>query len=148
MSSVRGPALQTRRSDSRRRCGRSRQVDLTPSGSMISMKERTSRPASSSSLMRPFYRRARARVHSAPVDGRLRALDALGLEPLHRLRGVPHDRLGVVVWLEVREYVVGERARVAALGPADADAQAQEVLRLQVRRDRAKAVVAAEAAAE
>ena len=50
--------------------------------------------------------------------------------------------------LEVGEHPVGERARVAALRPADADAEAEEVLRLEVLRDRAQAVVAGEAAAE
>ena len=50
--------------------------------------------------------------------------------------------------LEVREDVIGERPRVAALRAADADAQAKEVLRLQMRRDRAEAVVTAEAAGD
>jgi hypothetical protein len=52
------------------------------------------------------------------------------------------------VRLEVGEHVVGERAGVATAGTADADAQSQEVLGLQVLRDRAEAVVAAEPAAE
>ena len=48
--------------------------------------------------------------------------------------------------LEVGEHPVRERARVAAPGPADADPQAEELLRLQVLRDRAEAVVAGQAA--
>ena len=50
--------------------------------------------------------------------------------------------------LEVGQHVVRERARVAALGAADADAEAHELRRADVRRDRAQAVVAGEAAAE
>src|SRR5258706_503132 len=50
--------------------------------------------------------------------------------------------------LEVGEDVVGERPGVASAGPADADAEPEEVLRLQVLRDRAEAVVSAEPATE
>ena len=50
--------------------------------------------------------------------------------------------------LEVGEHVVGERPPVAAARPADADPQAQEVLRAEVLDDRPQAVVAGEPAAE
>ena len=53
----------------------------------------------------------------------------------------------ILVRLEVVEDVVGERAPVAALGPADADAQAQELGRAEVLRDGAQAVVTGEPAA-
>ena len=58
------------------------------------------------------------------------------------------EALGVLVRLEVGEHVVGERPPVAAARPADADAQAQEVLRAEVLRDRAQPVVAREPAAQ
>ena len=51
------------------------------------------------------------------------------------------------MWLEAREHIVGERPRIAAFRSPDADAQAKKVLRLQMLRDRAQAVVAGEAAA-
>ena len=83
----------------------------------------------------------------APVDLDLRLLDALGVERLDRVRGARDERFRVLVRLEVREHPVRERPRIAALGPADADAKPQELLRLQVLRDRAQAVVTREAAA-
>ena len=50
--------------------------------------------------------------------------------------------------LEIGEHAVGERAAVAAPGPADADAEPEELRRAEVLRDRAQPVVAGEAAAE
>ena len=82
------------------------------------------------------------------VELPLRRVEPLGVERLDRVGGAGDDRRGVLVRLEVGEHVVGERAPVAAPGPADADAQPQEVRRAEVLRDRAQAVVAGEAAAE
>ncbi len=65
---------------------------------------------------------------SAAVDRRLGAVQALGVEGLDGVGGAGHERFGVVVRGEVGEHPVGERARVAALRPSDADAQAEEVL--------------------
>src|SRR5581483_4706616 len=73
--------------------------------------------------------------------------DRLGDEAFDGVGGALDERAGVVVRLEVREDVVRERARVAALGPTDADAQAREVLRLQMLRDRAQPIVTREPAA-
>ena len=77
----------------------------------------------------------------APVDRALRLLDAFGVELLDRVGGARDESLCVVLRLEVGEDVVRERARIASLRAADPDAQAQEVRRLQVLRDRAQAVV-------
>ena len=49
---------------------------------------------------------------------------------------------------EVRQHPVGQRPRVPSLRAADADAKPQKLLRLQMLRDRAQAVVAGETAAE
>src|SRR3954469_885406 len=83
-----------------------------------------------------------------PVDARLRALEAFGVELLDGICGTRDQRVGVVVRREVGEDVVGERPRVAPLRTSDADAEVHEVRRLQVLRDRAQAVVAGQAAAE
>src|ERR1051325_10992519 len=64
----------------------------------------------------------------APVDRGLRALDPFAVELLDGVGGAGDERLGGVVRLEVREDVVGERARVAAVRPADTDAKPEEVL--------------------
>src|ERR1051325_2221658 len=85
-----------------------------------------------------------ASVSEGLVEPRLRALEPLGVERLDRLGGPGDDRLGVLVRLEVREDEVGQRARIAAAGPTDADAQAEKVLRPEVLRDRAEAVVPGE----
>src|SRR6478752_9622547 len=84
----------------------------------------------------------------APVDLDLGLLDALGVERLDRVCGARDERFCVLVRLEVREHPVRERPRVAARGPADTDAKPQELLRLQVLRDRPQAVVTREAAAQ
>jgi hypothetical protein len=61
---------------------------------------------------------------------------------------VSDQRFGVFVRLEVREHPVGERARIATLGPADSDPKPQELLGLQVLSDRAQPVVSCEPATE
>src|SRR5581483_8405294 len=81
------------------------------------------------------------------VEPALGGLEPLRVERLDGVRGARDDRLGVLVRLEVREHPVGEVAPVAAPGPPDADAQAQEVRRAEMPRDRAQAVVPGEAAA-
>src|SRR5580765_56996 len=81
------------------------------------------------------------------VEPGLRALEAGGVERLDGVGRARHDRLPVVVRLEVGQDVVRERSPVAASRAADTDAEAEEVLRSEVLRDRAKAVVTAEAAA-
>ena len=78
----------------------------------------------------------------AAVDGALSLFEALGVELLDRIGRARDQVLRVVVRLEVGEDVVGEGARIAALGSADADSQSQKVRRLQVLRDRAQALVA------
>src|SRR5262249_31076186 len=81
------------------------------------------------------------------VELALRRLEPLGVERLDRLGSAPDERLGVLMRLEVGQHVVREVAPVAAAGPADADAEAQEVRRAEVLRHRAEPVVAREAAA-
>jgi hypothetical protein len=49
-------------------------------------------------------------------------LEALGVEGLDRVRRPGDERLGILVRLEVGEHPVCERAPVATLGTADADA--------------------------
>src|SRR3954471_11990243 len=82
------------------------------------------------------------------VDAALCRLEPLGIEGLDRVGGARHERLCVVVWLEIREDVVRERARVAALRAADSDPEAHELLCPEVLRDRAQPVVPREPAAE
>ena len=48
---------------------------------------------------------------------------------LDGVRGAGDERLDVDLGLELREDVVGDRAAVAAAGPADADPEPQELLR-------------------
>src|SRR5688500_9939263 len=81
------------------------------------------------------------------VKAALGGLEALAGDRLDCVGGAGHDRLGVVVRREIREHVVGERPWVAALGPAHADAQTEEVLPAELLRDRAEAVVPREPAA-
>ena len=76
-------------------------------------------------------------VSRGSVELRLRLLQAFGVQRLDCVRRARDDRVRVLVRIEVRQDVVGERARIAALRPADADAQSQKVLRLQVLGDRA-----------
>ena len=81
-----------------------------------------------------------------PVDLNLRALDAFRVKRLHGVRGAGDERPRVLMEFEVGEHPVGERPRVAALGPPDADPEPQELLRLQVLRNRPQAVVTRKAA--
>src|SRR5438105_1941678 len=80
----------------------------------------------------------------AAVHRALRLLETLGVELLDRVGGARNEILRVVVRLEVGEDVVGERARIAAPGTADTDAQPEKVGRLQVLCDRAQTVVPGE----
>src|SRR5580765_301592 len=75
------------------------------------------------------------------VEAALRGLEPCGVERLDGLGGARDEPLGVVVRLEIGENVVGERAAVSPLGPADADPQPEEVLGAERLRDRAQAVV-------
>ena len=80
------------------------------------------------------------------MNAALGGLETLAGDRLDRVGRARDDRLGVVVRVEVREHVVGERTRVAAPGPAHADAQTEEVLRAEFLGDRPEAVVAGEPA--
>src|SRR5215218_7447175 len=80
------------------------------------------------------------------VEPRLSAIEALGVERLDRVGRARDDRLRVLVRLEVREDEVGERPPVAALRTADADPQPEKLLRPEMLRDRAQAVVPREPA--
>ena len=77
-------------------------------------------------------------AYPGPVEAALRRLEPLRVERLDRVGGARDDPLGVLVRLEVGEHPVGERAAVAAAGPADADAEPQELLRPEVPGDRAR----------
>src|SRR5262245_39842279 len=79
---------------------------------------------------------AGSRPPLAPFDLDLRALDAFGIERLYGVRGARDESLRVLVRREVRENPLGERSRVAALRAADANPEPQELLRLQVLRNR------------
>src|SRR5947208_2037452 len=92
----------------------------------------------------PRSSRCNARARSPTRCGGGRSPES---ERTPRLGRAGDDRLRVVMRLEVREHVVGEGASVAVLGPADADAEPQEILRSEGPRDRAQAVVSPEAAA-
>src|SRR3954466_14701966 len=85
-----------------------------------------------------------AELVTPSVEAALRRLEPVRGERLDRVGGAGDDRAGVVVGLEVGEHVVGEVARVAAAGTPDADAQAQELLRSELSRDRAQPVVPGE----
>src|SRR6266545_298484 len=81
------------------------------------------------------------------IELRLRPLEALGVERLDRVGGARDDPLRVVVRFEIGENVVREGPSVAALGAADADAQAEEILRAEVLRNGTQPIVTAETAA-
>src|SRR5215211_6811708 len=78
------------------------------------------------------------------------------LGPLEAVSGQGLDGVGragdqlvhVLLRLERRQNVVGPRPPIAATGPPDADAKAQEALRAERLRDRAQAIVAGKSAAE
>src|ERR671910_2577289 len=81
------------------------------------------------------------------VKTSLSRLEAVAGDRLDRVGRAGHDRLRVVVRLEVREHVVGERARVATLGAAHTDSQAEKLLRAELLCDRPEPVVTCEPAA-
>src|SRR5919106_5725648 len=85
---------------------------------------------------------------SGGVEPLLRRLEPLGDDRLGRVGGARDDRVGLVLGLEVREDVVGERAGVAPPRPPHPDSQAQELLRPERLRDRAQPVVPGESAPE
>jgi len=72
---------------------------------------------------------------------------AVSRERLHRVGRTRHECVYVLLGIEPRQHVVGDRTVVAAAGAADADPQAQEVLRAERLRQRAEPVVARKAAA-
>src|SRR5262249_21383257 len=74
--------------------------------------------------------------------------EALRVERLDRGGGAGDESVRVLVRLEVREHPVGERSAVAALRPADADPQPEEVLGAQGPRDGPQAVVTGEASTD
>src|SRR5215471_10270744 len=78
---------------------------------------------------------ARSRLRLAPVDLDLSAFDAVGEEQLDRVRRARDELVRLLVLLEVPEHPVRQRTGVTALGPSDADAQAEEVLRAELLRD-------------
>ena len=82
------------------------------------------------------------------VDGALRRLEPLGVEHLDGVGGLPNEPFRVLVGAEVGEHPVGERARIAAPGAPHADAQAEELRRAEMLRDRAHPVVTGSAAAQ
>src|SRR5882762_3589682 len=84
---------------------------------------------------------------SAVVDGALRGFEPLGVESLDRICCGCDDPVGILVRLEVREHVVGERPRITATGPPHADAQADEIGRAELLRNRTQTVVTGEPAA-
>ena len=88
------------------------------------------------------------RTRAAAVDRALGRLEPLGVERLDGVGGPRDEPFGVLVRLEVGRARSRRAARGRRVRPPDADAQAQEVGRAEVLRDRAQAVVAGETAAE
>ena len=80
------------------------------------------------------------------VETLLCSLEAVGGQRLDHVGRARNDRAGVVLRFEVGEHVVGQITRVAAAGTADADAQAQELLRAELGGDRPEPVVPGEPA--
>ena len=62
------------------------------------------------------------------IEAALRLFEPVARERLHRVAPAGDDRLGVVLRREGREHVVGNRARIAAARPPDADTKAKELL--------------------
>src|SRR5205085_7550319 len=75
-------------------------------------------------------------------------VETTGGEGFDRVSRPAHDCSDVGELIEVGEDIVRDRPAVAPLRPADADAQAQEVLSSERLRDRAQAVVTRKTAAE
>src|SRR5262249_22012772 len=98
------------------------------------------------SITKDGTRGSAARIVRVPrlVEALLRGLQAVARDRLDRVRGTRNKRLDVLFRVERREHVIGNRARVAAARPADADPQPHEVLRPERLRERAQSVVAGE----
>src|SRR5829696_9896691 len=147
----RRPAPHTSFSESQTSPGRSRHVPSEPSGCWISHHVRRLRRGESPSRRRePPGPPSRTTIMSpiGLVVARLRAFEPVAGEGFDRVGRARDQLVDVLVGLERREDVVGDRPAIAATRPPDPYSESQELLRAERLRDRAKAVVAGQSTAE